>query len=234
MVFHQIELHPDSHDITTFAAPDGLYRYKLLFFGVNMATEKFQQLIWQILKDCPGAHNLHDNVRVVGSDQKEHDENLERVMRKFEENGLTLNYDKCVIGTDSMIYMGELLTGDGLQVSKKRVEAIVNAPRPQNQSEVRSFLGSAQFCAKFIPAFSTISSPLWELTRTGKPWLWGTKKEEAFDQIKASLTTAPVMAYFTKDAKDSSCHRRLSCWAWRNLRTTTGGWLIQASLLHQP
>ena len=72
---------------------------------------------------------------------------------------LSLNYDKCVIGTDNMIYMGELLTGDGLQVSKKRVEAIVNAPRPQNQSEVRSFLGSVQFCAKFIPAFSTISSP---------------------------------------------------------------------------
>lgn len=70
MAFHQVELHADSRDITTFAAPDALYRYKRLFFGVNMATEKFQQLIWQILKDCPGAHNLHDDVRVVGRDQK--------------------------------------------------------------------------------------------------------------------------------------------------------------------
>ena len=122
MAFHQIELHPYSRDITTFAAPDGLYRYKQLFFGVNMATEKFQQLIWQILKDCPGAHNLHDDVRVVGRDQKQHDENLDRVMRKFEENVLTLNYDKCVIGADSMVYMGEVLTGGGLQVSQKRVE----------------------------------------------------------------------------------------------------------------
>ena len=57
MAVHQIELHPDLRDVTTFAAPDGLYRYKRLFFGVNMATEKFQQLIWQILKDCPGAYN---------------------------------------------------------------------------------------------------------------------------------------------------------------------------------
>ena len=201
MAFHQVELHADSRDITTFAAPDALYRYKRLFFGVNMATEKFQQLIWQILKDCPGAHNLHDDVRVVGRDQKEHDENLDRVMQKFEENGLTLNYDKCVIGAESMTYMGEVLTGDGLQVSKKRVEAIVSAPRPQNQSEVRSFLGSAQFCAKFVPGFSTISSPLWELTCTGKPWRWGTKEEGAFDQIKTLLTNAPVMAYFTQDAK---------------------------------
>ena len=201
MAFHQIELHPDSRDVTTFAAPDGLFRYKRLFFGVNMATEKFQQLIWQILKDCPGAYNLHDDVRVVGRDHNEHDENLDRVMHKFEENGLTLNYEKCVIGAKSMVYMGEVLTGEGLQVSKKRVEAIVDAPRPQSQSEVRSFLGSAQFCAKFIPGFSTISSPLWDLTCTGKSWKWGTKEEEAFEQIKNLLTNAPVMAYFTKDAK---------------------------------
>lgn len=66
MAFHQIELHPDSRDITTFAGPNGLYRYKRLLFGVNMATEKFQQIIWQIIKDCPGAHNMHDDLRVVG------------------------------------------------------------------------------------------------------------------------------------------------------------------------
>jgi len=53
MAFHQIELHPGSRDVTKFAAPDGLYRYKRLLFGVNMATGKFPQLIWQILKDCP-------------------------------------------------------------------------------------------------------------------------------------------------------------------------------------
>ena len=45
MAFHQIELHPDSRDITTFAAPNGLYRYERLLFSVNMATEKFQQIV---------------------------------------------------------------------------------------------------------------------------------------------------------------------------------------------
>lgn len=113
--------------------------------------------------------------------------------------------------------MGEVLTGDGLQVLNKRVEAIVNAPRPKNQSEVRSFLGSALFCTKFVPGFSTISSPLLELTRMGEPWLWGNKEGEAFDQIKALLTNAPVMAYFTKDAKNPPCSRCLPCWTRHNL-----------------
>ena len=40
MAFHQIELHPDSRDITTFAAPDGLYRYKRSLFGVNMRRKR--------------------------------------------------------------------------------------------------------------------------------------------------------------------------------------------------
>ena len=92
MAFHQIELDPHARDITTFAAPDGLCRYKRLLFGVNMATEKFQQIVWQVYKGCPGAYNLHDDLRVVGADHKAHDENLDRVMRKLEESDLTLNY----------------------------------------------------------------------------------------------------------------------------------------------
>ena len=130
-----------------------------------------------------------------------------------------------------MEYMGEVLTGEGLQVSKRRVEAIVDAPRPQNQSEVRSFLGSAQFCAKFIPGFSTKSSPLWDLTCTGKSWKWSTREEEAFEQIKKLLTNAPVMAYF---AKDTPRNRRITCWSWSSPRTTIRGWFIQASVLCQP
>ena len=50
------------------------------FIGFNLASEKFQKLRWQILKDCPGTHDLYGDVRVVGRAQKEHDENLGRVM----------------------------------------------------------------------------------------------------------------------------------------------------------
>ena len=94
-VFHQVELAPESRDISTFAGPNGVYRYKRLLFGVNMATEKFQHIIWQILKDCPGAHYIHDDIRVIGSLEEECNERLNQVMKKLEESGLTLNYDKC-------------------------------------------------------------------------------------------------------------------------------------------
>lgn len=87
MAFHQIELHPDSRDKTTFPAPNGLNRHKHLLFGVIMATEKFQQIGWQVIKDCPGAYNLHEDLRVVGADDKEHDENLEKSCASWKKVG---------------------------------------------------------------------------------------------------------------------------------------------------
>ena len=73
MAIHQVQLDPESRDITTFARPNGFYCYKHLLFGINMATEKFQHIIWQILKDCLGAQNSHDDIHVAGASQEEHD-----------------------------------------------------------------------------------------------------------------------------------------------------------------
>ena len=66
-----------------------------------MASETFQLLARDILKDCPSAYDLHDDVRVVGRDYKEHDENLDKVMHKYGKHGLTPNYEKWVIGARS-------------------------------------------------------------------------------------------------------------------------------------
>jgi len=140
---------------------------------MNVAMEKFQQIVWQVIKGCPGAYNLHDDLRVIGADDKEHNENLDRVMCKLEESGLTLNYDKCDIGVSSMVYTGDVLFGQGLKASSEQVKAIVEAPMPQNQSEVRSFLRSVQFCAKFISNFTTISRDL-----TSKDVKWQRHKRE--------------------------------------------------------
>ena len=75
--------------------------------------------MWQVIKGCPGAYNLHDDLQVIGTDDKEHDKNLDRVMGKLEESGLTLNYDKCDIGVSSMVYMGDVLSGERLKVSSE-------------------------------------------------------------------------------------------------------------------
>jgi len=48
-----------------------------------MATEWIQKVVWQVIKDCPGAYNLHDDLGVFTADGMEHEANLERVMIKL-------------------------------------------------------------------------------------------------------------------------------------------------------
>ena len=139
----------------------------MTFLWRQLGNRKDSTAKWQILKDCPGTYNLHDSVRVLGRDHKKHDENLDKVIRKFEEHGLSLEY----MGWLSLEYMGEVLTGEGLQISRRREEATVDAPKPQNQSKVGSFPGSA------LLGISTISSRLWDLTCIGKSRKWVTKEE---------------------------------------------------------
>ena len=56
------------------------------------------------------------------------------------------------------------------------------------------------FCNKFIPDYSTITAPLWQLTRKDKPFCWGPQQQAAFDQLKQLLTSAPVLAFYNPNA----------------------------------
>ena len=78
----------------------------------------------------------------------------------------------------------------------EKVKVINSAPAPTTASGVRSFLGMAIYCAKFIPKFSDVSAPLRELTKKDKPFNWSEQQERSFRQIKELLTSATVMAYF--------------------------------------
>ena len=121
MALHQVELHPESRDITTFAAPNGLYRYKRLVFGLNMASEKFNHIIRQVVQDCPGAFNIHDDLIVGGVDDDQHDERVVAVVRKFAESGLTFNFEKLKFKVRKINFMGHTLSDKGLQEQKTKL-----------------------------------------------------------------------------------------------------------------
>ena len=63
--YHQIELSPESRDITTFGTHKGLYRYKRLMFGISCAPEMYQMVLHQVLQECDGAHNILEDVIVM-------------------------------------------------------------------------------------------------------------------------------------------------------------------------
>ena len=194
--YHQIMLASQSRYITTFATHQGLRRYCRLNFGTNSASEIFQKLINEQIHDIPGALNISDDVIIFGKTQADHDNALKAVFQKIAEVNLTLNKSKCEFNKRSISFFGFVFSEKGISPDPIKVESIEKAFQPTTTHAVRSFLGMATYCAKFIPNFSKISEPLRKLTKKDQPFLWGEEQETSFHTIKNLLTSADVMAYF--------------------------------------
>ena len=199
--YHQLELHPDSRSITTFTTHCGLYQYKRLMFGISSAPEVYQHVIQQSLHGCEGISNISDDIIVHGKNTEEHDKRLQRVLERLKEKNLTLNAEKCRFHMTQMVFMGLVLSDNGIGPTEDKVKAIVDAREPQSASEVRSFLGLANYNARFIPDFATVAEPLRRLTKKGVRFEFGEEQKDAFNELKRRLSSAETLGYFDKDAK---------------------------------
>lgn len=199
--FHQVELDEDSRDITTFITHRGLYRYARLMFGITSAPEKYQQIIKDVLRSCSGIANIADDVIVHGKTLEEHDRNLDAVLDRLKGVGLTLNVKKCHFRMNEFTFFGHKLSSDGVMPSEEKIAGIWDAEAPTCLSEVKSFLGLAQYSAKFIPNFSEISEPIRRLTRQKQQFIWGAEQENAFQELKRLITSANVLAYYDANGR---------------------------------
>ena len=118
------------------------------------------------------------------------------MFHKFSEVNLTLNRQKCKFNKPSITFFGFVFSGKGISPDPTKVEAIKNAKPPTTISGVRSFLGMATYCAKFILNFSSVSQPLRDLTKKDVAFQWSEEQERSFNSIKELLTSAKVLAYF--------------------------------------
>ena len=146
---------------------EGLHRFKVLFFGATLATDLFHQKIKAALSGLDGCISIHDNILVWGKDEEEHNRNLKACLARLEERGLSLRRVKCNFGKPSVTWFGYVFSKAGMSADPKKIEAIKSAGRPQNTSEVKSFLQACQFNAKFMlesdEAYAQLTSPLRQL-----------------------------------------------------------------------
>lgn len=194
--YHQIELDEKSRYITTFSTNIGLFRYKRLNFGTNSAAELFQNVIQQIIKDVPGCLNISDDIIVYGENEKTHDRNLDLLMKTLRRMNLTLNRKKCEFRKRRIEFFGFVFSDAGISVQESKIKAVKEAKPPKTKTEVRSFLGLTNYCARAINNYSTLTEPLRELTLKNKPWEWKPKHEETFEKLKRSLKSDKIMSYY--------------------------------------
>ena len=194
--FYQIPLKEEARDLTTFITPFGRYRYRRLPMGINVAPEIFQRKMTELLKDLPGVICYLDDILVYGSCAKDHDDNLDRVLKRIQACGLKLNREKCIFGQAQINFLGHLVGAEGIQIDPEKVKAILALEAPSNVKGLRRMLGMVNYLTRFLPHVQSVIQPLNLLLSSKVAWQWGPEQEAAMSKLKRILTTAPVLSYF--------------------------------------
>ena len=161
-----MELKENSLDITTFATHVGLYRYKRLNFGTRSAGEIFQETVSkEITRDIVGCVNISDYILVFGRNQKEHDQNSEKLFKRAREKEITFSKDKCEFNKDKCLYYGMVFSKEGASPDLTKVEAIKQAKPPRNAKELNSFLCTVQYNGRFMESYAPQTDVLRALVR---------------------------------------------------------------------
>ena len=195
--YHQVAMHPDSKEKTAFISHAGLYQFNVLSFGLTNAPPQFQRLMSRVLHGLEWKVCLVyiDDVIVFSTTFDEHIARLKLVFDRLRDANLKLKPSKCHFARSTVNYLGFLVSPDGIAPDPSKLEAVQSFPTPKTVKDMRSFLGLCNYYRRFVKDFAKIASPLNHLTRKNVPFLWTTDCEAAFVELKARLSSPPILAY---------------------------------------
>ena len=114
---------------------------------------------------------------------------------------LKLKPSKCKLLQEKVKFLGSMVSADGIEPDPDKIQAIVDWPQPTNLTELRAFVGLANYYRRHIEGFSNIAKPLSDLTKKNRPFFWGDDQQQAFETLKNRLVNYPVLAPPIEDGK---------------------------------
>ncbi|KAI4380067.1 hypothetical protein MLD38_006295 [Melastoma candidum] len=193
--YHQIRMKEGDEWKTAFKTKYGLYEWLVMPFGLSNAPSTFMRLMTHVLRPFMGKFVVvyFDDILVYSRSNKEHINHLRAVFNTLREEKLYGNLKKCEFFQPSVIFLGFVVSAEGIKVDESKIEAIKEWPSPRSFHDVRSFHGLASFYRRFIQGFSSIAAPLTECLK-GDKFEWTPVAQASFERLKECLSAAPVLA----------------------------------------
>ena len=195
--YMQLAMDPRTKHKSTFVVRGNSYQWNRLPFGLRNSPITFQKTMAEVLKGLLFKTCIIylDDIIVWGDCIECHKKNLQEVFDRLEKANLTLKASKCEFAMEEIVYLGHVLSKNGVRPNAAKVEIIKNYPQPKNVKQLRQFLGLSQYYRRFQKKFSKISRPLYDLTKKDAEWIWSDECEKSFQTLKTNLITAPILAY---------------------------------------
>nr|XP_034908287.1 uncharacterized protein LOC118044188 [Populus alba] len=220
---------------TAFRTRYGHYEFLVLPFGLTNAPALFMDLMNRVFQPYLDKFVVIfiDDILVYSNSFEEHEEQLRRTLQALRDHQLYAKLSKCEFWLKRVMFLGHVISAEGVFVDPQKVEAVLKWERPTSVTEIRSFLGLAGYYRRFIEGFSLIATPLTQLTRKDKKWVWSEECEASFQELKRRLTTTPVLTlpsgtegfvvYSDASGKGLGCvlmqHGKVIAYASRQLKT---------------
>jgi hypothetical protein len=200
--YYQVLMEPLDIPKTAVSTPSGmLWEWLVMPQGLSNAPATFNRLVTHLFRPLRAfAQTYFDDIYVhtkpePGRDLDSlHEEHLRQVLECLEEHQLYANLDKCIFGADEIPVLGCFVGVDGVRADPEKVKAIAEWPQPQSVKDLRKWLGLANYLHKYTKDYAAMARPLTQLLKKDVDWSWNEQAEAAFQSIKASLLTAPILA----------------------------------------
>jgi len=186
---------PEDQEKTTFTCPFGTFSYRRMPFGLCSAPATFQRCMMSIFSEYVDKiiEVFMDDFSVYGDSFESCLANLAIILDRCIETNLVLNSEKCHFMVTQGIVLGHIVSAKGIEVDKAKIDVIQNLPYPSSVKSIRSFLGHAGFCRRFIKDFSKITVPMCRLLQQDITFHFDESCKEAFDKLKNALTSTPIL-----------------------------------------
>lgn len=196
--YHQIPIKEHSIPKTAFITPDGHFEFTRMPFGLCNGPAVFQRLMDTVLGSLRFGKVIcyMDDLLIATETFEENVACLEKVLDIFENNGLTINLDKCSFFKTEVLFLGYTISESGVRPSSRKLKAIEQFPSPTNIHQLRQFLGLVNYFRKFIRNCALLGKPLTKLLKKGIDWQWGPQEEEAVGNLKRALLDNAVLHIF--------------------------------------
>src|SRR5690606_24525683 len=167
-------------------------------FGLTNAPADFQHFINDTLRPfldqfCTA---YLDDILIYSNNIDEHRVHVKQVLEALSAVGLHLKPEKCEFHRNKVNYLGLVISSEGVSMDPRKVEAITKWEPPTNVTDVRAFIGFANFYRRFIKGYSTIVTPMIKLTGKNVKFHWSPECQTSFQSLKETSTTAPILQHY--------------------------------------